>query len=1000
MKSSAPTVAAFVATILLLAVGCGNSPTPPAPPDPPTPPPVVTGQIKIIAPADGSAVNQTKVKLSVSFTGGADPSTMRALLDGVDITNLFGAPDSSGVRSVMVSTPAINLGKNQIQITSGVFSANTSFFLALPDSVSSPTAPPSLLVPIQTRVVKNDGSKPTDYNIAVYPDPNNPTTPTLYQATAPPSGANQGFQILYLSRVDLSLISNITVDNFPPPQDGEFQFFPFYANASSPPSACPTVGCLEIIQSIGTIGYAPCISNSEATNTKDCASFAAMLNNLGLSGRLAYANGANPNIAFSSISNVPSSSGLAGTFFESLTCSGSDYSTSLPLCDNLGYPNTSFTALSNAPPSQLGNISGALIRDNFNNYTFAQNAPAARFASLTTNNGHSHNFTVNGVDYPSSSLNGADGGFHVLILNAKDLSLEQNVTFPSSMSGDATELNPMVSLINGYKSYGNLVFVAAFGLTTYNGSSRGTWYNASLLAPQLGGTQQVFYLLNNPALNPVVADDYSLVGSFQDGTFTNVSRPQLTGLESQYNPEMSSVISRVTERYPLNSDMEGILRVNNQGFYAATSYGHNIGLSTESNAQILSASLLAPVPWPFPGPSSGGSQAAYNWISLQLCCSDIRSSYVNLNVSPTIWLSQISKLTYDSSKISNSSQADFDAMVQQLSTEFQYVALVRNFQNNVVSLYQDQQANISLLLQEDSDKVLQNLNISLSTPSKPASWIDMLNSVLTVESSLLGIIPGGGGVGPVTNAVRAAISLGTVIASDSASHTNTPAGSPLRAIENEEITAAQLAATAANEFSATLISVGGEFDRVVTDWGRLKALGAPLNAGQVSWDGNSSGRLLSAFDRLYQRELYIKLLQANNVVQYMPYTGDTHNVIQNADNGAGTDCDLRTYFRKYPSLLWYPNGLPNTDTKDPNNQPPPNFPYEYQWGTYAPVNTNDQNEGCAGNGPGYTNTFGLFNPLDPGNADSLGAYPFWIYTRKNWATVYNERLTPCYEASC
>jgi hypothetical protein len=29
------------------------------------------------------------------------------------------------------------------------------------------------------------------------------------------------------------------------------------------------------------------------------------------------------------------------------------------------------------------------------------------------------------------------------------------------------------------------------------------------------------------------------------------------------------------------------------------------------------------------------------------------------------------------------------------------------------------------------------------------------------------------------------------------------------------------------------------FDRIVTDWGRLKALGAPLEARQVSWDGNS-----------------------------------------------------------------------------------------------------------------------------------------------------------------
>ena len=123
--------------------------------------------------------------------------------------------------------------------------------------------------------------------------------------------------------------------------------------------------------------------------------------------------------------------------------------------------------------------------------------------------------------------------------------------------------------------------------------------------------------------------------------------------------------------------------MDHEGYYSAKQFGHatglsgDVGLSNPINAELLSASLRNPTPWPYPGSDPAKAQAAYTWISQQLCCSDVRSAYVNLNIDPSIWLAQLQQLTFDATKIPNSDQDNFDAMKQQLTTEFQYVKLVR-----------------------------------------------------------------------------------------------------------------------------------------------------------------------------------------------------------------------------------------------------------------------------------------------------------------------------------
>jgi hypothetical protein len=226
--------------------------------------------------------------------------------------------------------------------------------------------------------------------------------------------------------------------------------------------------------------------------------------------------------------------------------------------------------------------------------------------------------------------------------------------------------------------------------------------------------------------------------------------------------------------------------------------------------------------------------------------------------------------------------------------------------------------------------------------------------------------------------------------------TNTQAGTSLQAEESADTTAGNMANKAANEFSRSLVSVGNQFDRLVSDWGRLKTLGAPLAANQIAWDSTASGILLQSYDTRVSREYYTQLLQANTVVQVVPYTGDSISV-EETFTTSNDLCDWGSFIQQNPQLLYYPNGFVNNDDNDPNGT---DYPYDYQWGMWTLVFAQYQNESCPGNNHPFPSTFGLFEPLDPNNPEALGTYRLWFYTRENFPTVINNKNTPCYEGSC
>ena len=960
--------------------------------------------LQILAPADGATLRQGPVDIAVRIGAGLDPASMRVLLDGVDISPRFQAADADGVRRARVDRPLLNLGKNQLRASAGTRQALASFLFALDGAGDPAAAALPLLVPIRTRVVSGDGSAAGNYAIALYADPANPdTATTTISAPTPPDGSNTGFQIVYLRRSDLKALSNVSVPN-PVVPNGPFLLSPLATQLQSPPADCGTAGCIVIVQSLGSMGYTPCFADALST---DCQAWSVLFQALGGSSRNAYANGASNKVAYSFIGNSVAAGALAsplpaGTHFERLTCSGSNYGSG-PVCDALGFPNTSFSAPANATASQIGAMAGVLVRDNYNSFTYAQNAPPVYFKTFTDKSVMQHTVTIDGTGYTSTLPTGAPGGYHLVILNRNDLSLVQNQTFAAR--GDGSAADALFSAITGYQEYPYLFFVSAFGDTRYAGSgaARASIYRASRLMAQLGGTQQVFYLLNNPEITPAPpSDDYTLVGFYVDG-----ARLVATGLEGQVGAESSSVISKATERYPLASDMEGLLRLDRQGYYSPGPAGHNLGLGSRLTAEVLSASLLAPTAWPYPGPDAAKSQAAYQWISQTLCCSDIRGAYVNLNADPRLWLADLRTLSYDANVVPDSSAADFAAMVEQLETEFRYLTLVRVFQGNLDRLYLNQQANVSLLLQQAFDRITANMDQLLSMQARPAGWTAIVKDafgILGVGSGLLALT----GAAPETGApvfalgIRMALSVGTMLADQVAAHTNSPAGTPLRAQEQTLVAASTLAGKAADDYAAMLISLGNEFDRIVSDWGRLKTLGAPLLADQVPWDGNAAGILLQVYDRLMRREFATQLLRPTTAVIQFPYVSDTHQVSNSSYDRGGSFCPWSSTVNGTNPLpvLFYPSGAPNTDSTPGGhgNQ----YPYDFQWAIWTLVLAKDKGADCPPNNvpSPYPDTLGLFTPLDPANPAALGQYPLWFYLRQQFDTVVNNSNTPCYDGSC
>jgi hypothetical protein len=202
---------------------------------------------------------------------------------------------------------------------------------------------------------------------------------------------------------------------------------------------------------------------------------------------------------------------------------------------------------------------------------------------------------------------------------------------------------------------------------------------------------------------------------------------------------------------------------------------------------------------------------------------------------------------------------DFDDVQGQLETEFQYLSLVRNLQNNILSLYQSQQSNVALILQEAEADVVADVYTSTPPPQPPSAWQEFTQDIFPTMTNLLGFVPGG-------NYVKTSLGVGILVMDSTVERTNNANGQSqlMQRLAAQNVAASQLAQNAVDQYTDSLITLGNDFNRVVTDWGRLKAIGGPLASGELQWDNMASGDFLTGFNLTARRIYYQALMVDSN----------------------------------------------------------------------------------------------------------------------------------------
>ncbi len=158
-------------------------------------------------------------------------------------------------------------------------------------------------------------------------------------------------------------------------------------------NGCGRAGCILVIQSLTTLGFAGCYNSSNisqdcANYTPDVQSEADYFSKLGASNLNLYVNYRSANVGYSFIGNAGSGANqnrTGGTQYERVGCSDTRFQNPVTICDSLG----PFSPSQNSPtdPKQIGAISGVLIRDNYNSFTFAPNAPQISYTFGTSSAG-------------------------------------------------------------------------------------------------------------------------------------------------------------------------------------------------------------------------------------------------------------------------------------------------------------------------------------------------------------------------------------------------------------------------------------------------------------------------------------------------------------------------------------------------------------------------------------------------------------------------------------
>lgn len=465
------------------------------------------------------------------------------------------------------------------------------------------------------------------------------------------------------------------------------------------------------------------------------------------------------------------------------------------------------------------------------------------------------------AQYLSATVTGGQGGFQLVVLDRQTLTLISNQTFTPI---DSSQLNNLANVFTNdsyqYCGFNGAGLCPLFILSSIGNVAKPTdpqtlqaWYNLGYRMNNAipGTTYSVFDQLG-------AGDDYALVGSYN-------LFPSLPTGNSFPTAEASSVVSRAIQpqnSQTLPSNIRGVLTLDKEMGYAPFLSNLTSNLDTSTVSLLDATALQAPVAWPYPQAGHPGQQNAYLYFGQETYkCSDIRSSYNNLNSPLSIWYSKISGLQYQSNP--NYSQNDFNLLQGQLETELEYAQTIQNFEGNIDLLYTAQNSNVALLLASAYEEAQQNLYQAPPPPSQSVSF-GVFNGLSRMFSLASYVTP----LGPD---LQFAFTAASVAMSSAATYTHNSSGTPVLGQTGLlQSTYGSLAGDAANNFADQQEVIGNLFDLIFSDWGRMQALGVPLLNQTIVWDSSVSGAVLADFDRSTRREYLLSLMAGVFLIDYLP----------------------------------------------------------------------------------------------------------------------------------
>jgi hypothetical protein len=594
----------------------------------------------------------------------------------------------------------------------------------------------------------------------------------------------------------------------------------------------------------------------------------------------------------------------------------------------------------------------------------------------------------------------------LLILDRSHPDWEPNVTVNTDKfyrcCGSDNQLKDLHDAIYSSWQANNLVFVAAIGdihhdLTDPTFAT--AWENDFVSTVQLlGGDPMTARILGDRhnAFDgpPNYNDDYLLVG--KPTAFSPPFGEQFTaGTQARYTAQESGyVINRHTlKNAPYPTQVEGVLVQDHQGYYTPHMQGLKSGIIAPQVASLASASLLLPSVWPYSAADSNatsGEKAAYTWISGKLCnCSDIRSSYPNLNASPTSWVAQLDQLNYSTNQSGNFSSTDLDTVQQHLALEFGYVADARSLLGNILSLYQSQQSNVGLILTQAFNDINAQLDQITPPPPTQSPWSILTSDVFPVLANLslfAGPEADLGGQFAIAGFDNA-LGIGSLVIDNATDHTNDATGvsQQMQALANENIAAATLAEHETNQYIDSLATLGNDFKRVVTNWSSLQAIGSPIESGQLSWDPLATSYYLRAFDLATRRQFFPQLINGSKHywsahIKYADYDYFGHD--DHYQDSHGDNCHIDQFSAAQDNLAnpgiyvddngqshdlrttaWWPGTIQTNAGGNPG---------AYWWDIWAFQEDSSNTHECPDNESHRPSTFGMFDPIDFSNPQGNG----------------------------